>query len=170
MNSTKKTGLSLGVIFFIFSVLVMNASYANETEIKAYIKGSFQKIQQQQKDTVFIVTFWSETCAFCMEELAMFGKTLSKHPNVKLVSITTDPFLESETINNILASKKLDNAGKWVFSDDYVVSLFFDTDKSWRGELPLTYFFGRDKKLTKHLGTINQNELNNWLLEQSVDS
>ena len=148
------------------SLLLIGLASANESEIRPFVKGSFEQIRQAQTDKAVIVTFWSETCAFCMEELTMFGRLLKQYPNVELVSITTDPFLEEETVKRILSSKKLDNAEKWVFADSYVARLYFDIDKSWRGELPLTYFFDQDKKMIKHLGTINKKELTEWFNAQ----
>lgn len=153
------------VTFFLYLILLAPVS-ANDSEIKPFVKGSFEEIKQAHTGKAFIVTFWSESCAFCMEELTMFGRLLKQHPNVELVSITTDPFLEEETVKQILSSKALDNAEKWVFADSYVARLYFDIDKSWRGELPLTYFFDKNDKTLKHLGTINEKELTEWLSSQ----
>jgi len=102
-----------------------------------------------------------------MKELAMFGKLLKTYQNVEIVSITTDPFLEQQKIDDILSSKGLMNARKWVFADNYVERLYFDIDKRWRGELPLSYFFDRNNKMIKQLGAIKENELIEWLAKQN---
>ena len=154
-----------GVVLFL-SWLLIGVASANEGEIRPFVKGSFEQIKQAQTDKAVIVTFWSETCTYCMEELALFGNLLEKHPNIKIVSVTTDSFLEDEIVNQILSSKNLQNIEKWVFADNYVERIYFDIDKSWRGELPLTYFFDQDKKMVKHLGTINKKELTAWFRAQ----
>ncbi len=151
----------------ICTLVIASHCSADETKIRAFIKGSFQDIQLANQDTPYIVTFWSENCDFCMKELALFGKVLKQHPKIKLISITTDPFLEAKKIHQILASKNLVDVQKWVFADDHVERLYFDIARGWRGELPLTYFAGGDNKIVKHLGVINEKELVDWLTLQS---
>ncbi len=160
------------IILLILSLAISHIVTAKETEIKPFIKGSFQQIQLQQdnshKDKPYIITFWSETCAFCMEELELFGELLKTYPDVELVSITTDPFLNEKSITQILSSKNLQQAKKWVFSDQYAERLYFDVDKRWRGELPLTFFVDRKHKLLKHMGTINKYKLIEWFDQQKT--
>jgi len=168
-NSVLSLSKKTTKITLIFVCLLMfKPVFAIETEINPFVKGSFKQIQQNHKDKAYIVTFWSESCAFCMKELALLGKLIKIYPNVEIVSITTDPFLEEQTVNQILSSKKLQNLEKWVFADDYVERLYFNVDPAWRGELPLTYFFDRNNKMLKHMGIIKENELVSWLAEQNV--
>ncbi len=155
-------------IILLISLIISHNALANETAIKPFIKGSFNQIQQEQSSHPYIVTFWSESCAFCMKELALFGRLISRYPNINIISITTDPFLDKDTIEQILASKNLANAQKWVFADNYVERLYFDIDKSWRGELPLSYFFDKNNKMIRHLGIIKEPALIEWLAEQST--
>ncbi len=162
INSQCKQSIKLALLSL---VLIQNIG-AKESEIKHFVKGSFQQIQQERQDKPYIITFWSETCAFCMKELSMFGKLLKTYPNVEIVSITTDAFLEAKTINKILSSKELGHVQKWVFADNFVERLHFDIDKRWRGELPLTYFFDKNNKMLKHLGVVKEDELTEWFAKQ----
>lgn len=141
---------------------------ANEVEIRPFIKGSFHKIINENKDQPLIMTFWSENCAFCMKELAVFGKLLSKKQKVKLISITTDPFLDTDKIQKILSSKNLSQAEKWVFADDFVARLYFDVERSWTGNIPLTLLINQDNKISKHFGIIKERELESWLETQTA--
>ena len=154
------------VLLVLISLVFLKNVSASETEIKPFIKGSFQQIQLEHKEKPAIITFWSESCAFCMKELALFGKLIKKYPQVEIVSITTDPFLDEQKVRQVLSSKNLQNVQKWVFADDYVERLYFDVDKSWRGELPLTYFIDRENSMLKHLGVIKEEELIDWLAKQ----
>ncbi len=158
------------IILVLMNLLVIKNTFAYETEIRPFIKGSFKQIQQDHKDKPFIVTFWSETCAFCMKELALFGQLLKTYPNVEIVSISTDPFLNDEIVQQILSSKNLETAEKWVFADDFAERLYFDIHPGWRGELPLTYFFDKNNKMLRQMGMIKEKELIDWLAEQSVVS
>ena len=148
---------------FLFSTL----SHAN-SEINPFIKGSFLQIQQAHSNQATIITFWSQSCDFCMKELALLGKLLKDYPSINLVSISTDPFLKPTIVNNILSSKNLIHFQKWVFADDYVERLYFDVEKTWRGELPLTYFLNKDNTLHKKLGVIKEDKLIHWLKNQSL--
>ncbi len=152
------------------SLFISSHVYASTTEIKPFIKESFKQIQQAHKNQPTIITFWSQSCAFCMKELALFGKTLKNYQNVELVSISTDPFLDNEVVNQILSSKNLQHVQKWVFADDYVERLYFNVDPTWRGELPLTYFLDKNNNLHKRLGVIKEAELINWLNKQNIAS
>jgi thiol-disulfide isomerase/thioredoxin len=161
----KKSNISSA---FIFMILIISTQVSSDQkEIKPFKKGSFKQIQLAHTVRPYIITFWSETCAYCMKELSFLGKLLPKYPNVDIVSVTTDPFLDKETITQILSAKKLLKSDKWVFADNYAERLYFDVDKKWRGELPFTLFFDRSKKMIKHLGTINEKELVEWLTEQN---
>jgi hypothetical protein len=103
-----------------------------------------------------------------MKELALFGRILKEYPQIKLITITTDPFLEDETVQQILSSKKLQGTETWVFADNFAERLYFDINPRWRGELPLTYFFDRNNNRLKHMGVITENELVEWLTQQTI--
>ncbi len=154
-------------LFIVLLTNMTSVTSANETNVMPFRKGSFEQIEKEHSKKPYIIAFWSETCGYCMKELALLGKLLKKHPDVSLVTISTDPFLNEETLNTILASKNLQNVEKWVFADRNTARLHADVDKKWRGELPLTYFFDKHNKKLKHLGTINEKELISWFADQS---
>lgn len=129
-------------------------------------KGSFQQIQQQRSGTPYILAFWSETCAYCMQELAMFGRLLKQYPNVGLVTVTTDPFLDENTVKKILTDRDLTGTETWVFADRFAERLYYDIDPAWQGELPLTYFFDGRNTPIKHMGVVKEDELMEWLSQQ----
>lgn len=151
-------------LFFISHIPV----YA--TEIRPFTKASFKQIQQEHKNKPYIIAFWSETCDFCMKELVLFGRLMKIYPAVSLISITTNPYLEEETVNKILSTSHIENAEKWIFSDDFVERLYFSVNPRWRGELPLTYFFDKNNKMLKYLGVIKEKELISWLAKQQIFS
>lgn len=151
----------------IIATSINSVSAKEAIKIQPFIKGSFKQIQQEHKGTPYIVSFWSETCGYCMQELSLLGKLLKTYPNVKVITVSTDPFLEKETVNHILSTKNLQKMPAWVFADRYAGLLYPDVDPTWRGELPLTYFFDRNNKKVKHLGTINKQELTDWFAEQN---
>jgi len=156
------------LLISLFTVFCLNSAMANASEsaYKPFIKGSFEQIQQDNKDRPYIIAFWSVTCAYCMKELALFGELMQKYPQVKLITITTDAFLEDETVKQLLATKNLEGTETWVFADNYVERLYFDINPRWRGELPLTYFFDKKGEMLRHMGVVKEGELVEWLGEQ----
>lgn len=153
----------------LFTVFCLNSAVSNASEsaYKPFIKGSFEQIQQQNKNQPYIIAFWSVTCAYCMKELALFGQVMKQYPQVKLITITTDPFLEDESVQQLLATKNLTGIETWVFADNFAERLYYDINPRWRGELPLTYFFDKNNSMVKHMGVVKENELVEWLKEQT---
>lgn len=134
--------------------------------VKAFVKGSFAEIQTSYETQPHIIVFWGQDCAYCMKELAMMGELLPQHPKVNLVTVNTDPFLEQAFIHKKLAEFKLENTAAWGFASDYPETLYFDVDKRWRGELPLTFLIdSKGNKLKKH-GLIKQADMEEWLAMQ----
>jgi len=158
------------LLLTLFTLYCFNAAsvQAAETGFKPFVKGSFAQIQQENKEQPYIIAFWSVTCAYCMKELAMFGRLMDKYPNVKLITITTDPFLEDESVQQLLGKKNLAETETWVFADNFAERLYYDINPRWRGELPLTYFFDKNNVMLKHMGIVKEDELLEWLDAQSV--
>ncbi len=154
----------------LIAVCCLNSTdgIASESAYKPFVKGSFNQILQQNKDRPYIIAFWSVTCAYCMKELALFGQIMKEYPQVKLITITTDPFLEDESVQKLLKAKNLTGTETWVFADNFAERLYFDINPHWRGELPLTYFFDKNNAMVKHMGIVKEEELVKWLKEQSA--
>lgn len=162
------TNLKPKFIFLLFiSLITFRVGFANEQVVHHFKKGSLETINKQHKENPYIVTFWSQTCGYCMKELKMLGELLPIYPGIEIISITTDPFLKNAYIERILKSKNLSHASKWVFADQIVGRLYYDVDENWQGELPYTLFFDRQNNKIKHLGTINKRELIEWMAQQT---
>lgn len=148
-------------------LLTGSAVKAEPMSIHPFVKGSFAEIKQQHSDQPFIVIFWSESCAYCMKELAMFGRLQSQFPGVELVTVATDPFLQEETVKAVFDRSQLNVSRTWVFAEQFPEKIYFDVNKRWRGELPVTHFFSRDHQEIRHLGIIEEQELLEWLAKQT---
>ena len=66
------------------------------------------------------------------------------------------------------AQSRIDKAGlsslvQYGFADDFVERLYFEADKSWRGELPFTALIGADGALVTVTGTIDDPLIADWL-------
>ena len=159
MNKLK---MMLLVVFLFVSV----ASKAEPIVIKPFVKGTFAELKQQYSNHPFVLIFWSESCSYCMKELTMFAKLQSKHPEIPLIVVATDPFLDESQVNEMLERSGLLLQQTWVFAEQFPERIYADVNKRWRGELPVTHFFDRDNREIRHLGIVKQEALESWLAAQ----
>ena len=131
-------------------------------EVTPFVKGSFSAIQQQYEGKPFLILFWGQDCAYCMRELAVLSPILKANPNITLVTVATDPFLEEKFIRTTMGEFDLIESDHWVFADDYPERLYFDVEKRWRGELPLT-FLSDGQRLVRKSGLSKEADIAAWL-------
>lgn len=134
--------------------------------VKPFVKGSFAEIQTTYLTQPHIIMFWGQDCAYCMKELAMMGELLPVYPEVNLITVNTDPFLEQSFIQTKLAEFNLERRPAWGFASDFPETLYLDVDKRWRGELPLTVFVDAEGNRLNKRGLIKQADMEAWLRKQ----
>jgi len=154
------------LILLTILVLFINTVRA-DLSILPFSKGSFSEIKDQYNNKPFVVVFWSESCSYCMKELALFGKLYKQYPDVTIITIATDPFLDDQIVRDVLNRSGLELNQTWVFAEQFPERIYADINKRWRGELPVTHFFNRDNQETRHLGIVKEDELVEWLSAQS---
>ena len=79
-----------------------------------------------------------------------------------LVTVATDPFLDESFIRDKMAEFDLAEADNWVFANEYPEMLYFDVEKRWRGELPLTYL-SNGKDIVRKSGLLKEADIAAWL-------
>ncbi len=141
---------------------------AESPTIHPFKTGSFTAIKNQHSNTPFILIFWSESCAYCMKELKLFGSLHKQFPDIKIITVATDPFLDEKKVTHVLSLSGLNLEHTWVFAEQFPERIYFDVNKRWRGELPLTYFYDRNQHETRKVGIIDKKELLEWLTNQSA--
>jgi len=148
-------------IWLAVSLLALS-SLVQAQVVTPFVKGSFADIQQQYKGQPYLVLFWGQDCAYCMKELASLAPLLKANPEVTLVTVATDPFLDETFIREKMAEFDLEEAENWVFADEYPETLYFDVNKRWRGELPLTYL-SNGETLIRKSGLLKEADISAWL-------
>jgi len=151
---------------FIVLLFVSIASAAGPVLVRPFVKGSFAELKQQYHNRSFVLIFWSESCSYCMKELAMFAKLQAKYPDVALIVVATDPFLEESQVHEMMKRTKLSLQETWVFAEQFPERIYSDVHKRWRGELPVTHFFDKNNKEIRHLGIVKEDALESWLAAQ----
>ncbi len=158
----KRLGLLVLLLSFSLKSLAL--------EVLPFTPHTLTEIKQQYQGKPFILLFWSESCAFCMKEMAMFGRLQKRYPDLPLVTVSTDLELDEQSIHTILERQQLDVRQTWVFSGSYPEMIYRAVDKRWRGELPMTYFFDAQHQSIRHVGMVKEKELIAWLKWQAQQS
>ncbi len=148
---------------WLFLLLQMAGSSAMALDILPFTQQTLPEIKQHYQNKPFILVFWSESCTFCMKELAMFGQLQKELPDLPLVTGSTDLDLDEQSIKEILQQSGLELQKTWVFSGEYPELIYRAVDKRWRGELPVTYFFDRQHQVFRHVGMVKEDEVKAWL-------
>jgi len=157
----------MGLRALFLASLITLLGFTSDTVVKPFVKGSFSEIQQQHTGKPYLVVFWGQDCAYCMKELAMLGELLEAHPSVSIVTVATDPFLDSAFVLDKMSGFGLLQAQNWVFADEYPETLYFDVEKRWRGELPLTYL-SDGRQLIRHSGMLKDVDMSAWLAKLAL--
>lgn len=160
----KLSGL-LPVLSFVLWSFVPTSLWAAQ-DVKPFVRGSYQQIINARQGKPFIVNFWSLSCGYCMVELTMLKKMARKYPKLDLVLVSTDTPEEEKSVSAILTKKAPRRAEAWLFADSFADRLRFEIDKTWRGELPRTYFFSSNGEVTAVSGKVEQEEVEQWVKEQ----
>lgn len=137
MNTHRK----LSIFYFLLFSIQVTFSWA--TDIKGFNKNSYQQILDANKKIPFLMIMWSIDCPPCYEELRLIGDYKIINPQLKIVLISTDSFLQSEEIKQMLSENHLQDQDLWVFSDVPANQLRYSIDPSWYGELPRSYLFNQ---------------------------
>jgi thiol-disulfide isomerase/thioredoxin len=124
---------------------------------------SLSAIRETSKGKPFLLAFWSLHCAPCKEEMPMFKALKAKYPEARIVLVATDDVDEHPAVLKFLAKHQLGAVETWAFADEFAERVRFSIDKSWRGELPKTYFFDAEHKATAHTGKLELAMVESWL-------
>lgn len=135
----------------------LNLGNAQAQAIRAFEPDTFKQIVASHEGKPFVVLLWSLDCAYCAPSFAALVDAKRTH-GLEVVTIAADPVDDPETVK--LISKKLSNfkltGNAWAFGASPPEQLRYTIDPKWRGELPRSYWFGRDGKMVAHSGLISK--------------
>lgn len=146
----------------LWMAATMTLASPPQATIHPFVKGSFTQIQDRNNGKPFLLTFWSETCSYCMDELALLGRMQKIYPGHEIVIVAADPFLDESVIWQTMATHDLQLPETWVFSEHFPEIIYRDVDSRWRGELPLTFFVDAKGNKHKHMGVVSEEMLRAW--------
>ena len=158
----------LAAIFFVASLAAAQGA-ETPSELKPFVRGSWQDVLRSHAGRPTLVHFWGVTCGPCNVELPLLGQFMKDHAELDVVMISADlvPNLPGPT-RAMLEKAGLGSAENWIFSDGFVERLRFEIDPAWQGEIPRTLLIGRDGTVTTIEGSAEISDLEKWLDRQKV--
>ncbi|MGA9823477.1 MAG: TlpA disulfide reductase family protein [Methylocystis sp.] len=147
----------------IGALLALLSGAAFATEFKPYGRGSFEELRKQHAGRPIVVHFWSVTCPSCLGELPEWAKMAAERKALDIVFVNADPDKDRPRAQSRIDKAGLSGLVQYGFADDFVERLYFEADKSWRGELPFTALIGADGALVTVTGTIDDPLIADWL-------
>ncbi len=132
-------------------------------DLRPFERDSLQKIRDAHANQPFVLAFWSVYCEPCRDELATLQRFKAAHRQVAVILVATDPPEEDAAIRQAMADFDLLGIETWTFADAFVERLRHAVDPRWRGELPRTYFYDRQHRVSALSGRVDTAYLDDWL-------
>ena len=154
---------------FLFASLAAAPAAKAASELKPFVRGSWQEMLRSHAGRPTLVHFWGVTCGPCKIELPLLGQFMKDHPGLDVVMISADlvPNLP-DAARGMLDKAGLGTAENWLFSDGFVERLRFEIDPAWQGEIPRTMLIARDGTVTTIEGSAEMPDLEKWLVQQKI--
>ncbi|MBE0627499.1 MAG: TlpA family protein disulfide reductase [Burkholderiales bacterium] len=135
---------------------------ANAAGLRAFDAHSFEAIKASRAGRPFVLAFWSVYCEPCRKEMPLWERMVGEHPQIDVILVATDAPGERDLVLKFLQGNPPGAAELWAFADDYADPLRYAVDRSWRGELPRTYFFDAAHRYEARSGLPDKAWVENW--------
>ncbi len=150
----------------VAAALAILASSAFAHDLRPFDAKSVVAIRNTHVGKPFVLAFWSIRCAPCIEDMADFVALQGKYPNVPIILVATDTGADRDAAAQFLARYRLGRIETWGFADAFAERVRFAVDKTWRGELPRTYFYDAEHRADVHTGRLDRRWTDDWFARQ----
>lgn len=137
-------------------------------DFKPYGRGDFAKIINAHEGRPLILHYWSVTCPPCLAELPQWKKIVDEHKAIDVVFINTDGLEDRARAALRLEKTGLTSATHYGFADDFAEKLYFEADRTWRGEMPFTALIAPDGGLVTVTGAVDDPLITEWLEKRAT--
>jgi len=153
----------------LFASLAAVPAAETPSELRPFVRGSWQNILRSHAGRPTLVHFWGVTCGPCKVELPLLGKFMKDNAEVDVVMISADlvPNLPGAA-RAMLEKAGLGTSENWLFADGFVERLRFEIDPAWQGEIPRTLLIARDGTVTTIEGSAEIPDLEKWSAQQKA--
>jgi thiol-disulfide isomerase/thioredoxin len=123
---------------------------------------SLDTLRKTHAGQPFVLSFWALHCEPCRDEMAEWRAVKAKFPALPIALVSTDAPKDAAMIDAFFAKYPPGPVQTWVFADAFTERVRYAVDKSWRGELPKTYFFDAAHKPEVKSGKIDRAWVEAW--------
>lgn len=129
------------------------AAPALDSRIKPFGRDTLAAIERQHAGTQFWVMLWDLECSYCMKSLSHMAAAQRADPQLKVVTISTDPIQSAAEIEARLAQLGVKSEA-YAFGDAPREALQYSIDATWLGEKPRAYRYDANGKREAFSGVI----------------
>jgi len=123
------------------------------TSIKPFNRETLAAIEQQHARSPFWLVLWDLECPYCMKSLSNLAAAQRSDPQLKVVTVATDPIESADEIAARLAQLGV-SSDAYAFAAAPREALQYAIDATWLGEKPRAYHYGADGKREAMSGVI----------------
>lgn len=134
------------------------ADSTSDDAIKPFSRDTLRKIEQQHAGASFWLVLWDLECVYCMKSLANVAAVQREHPDLKIVTISTDPISAASAIRQRLVELGV-RSEAYAFAPASEEALRFAIDPAWMGEKPRAYRYAAGGTRAAISGVLSVNEL-----------
>lgn len=138
----------------VFCLLFFHAYISSAQEVLPLSNlKDLEALKESNKGKVILVNFWATWCVPCVKEFPEIVKLYKdyKKKDFKVIFISVDlPEEIDSKVKPFLRKKNVDFVSYYSNFDD-VGELINSFDKKWGGDIPATYIFNKNGKLTSIL-------------------
>lgn len=125
-------------------------------------------IRKMHSGKPFVLAFWSIYCEPCRDEMAEWNAVKNKLPALPVLLVSTDTPADAAMIAAFFVKYPPGAVQKWVFADRFTERVRYAVDKSWRGEMPKSYYFDAAHKVDIKSGKMDRAWIESWAAKQGV--
>ena len=129
------------------------AAPAPVSKVQPFGRDTLAAIERQHAGAEFWVMLWDLECSYCMKSLSHMAAAQRNDPQLKVVTISTDPIQSAAEIEARLAQLGVKSEA-YAFGDAPREALQYAIDATWLGEKPRAYRYGVDGKREAFSGVI----------------
>lgn len=157
----------LAAILSLGALIASASALGAPPGLKPFERGTWQGVLKGHAGRPTLVHFWGVTCGPCKVELPLLGRFAKDHPDIDVVTISTDlvPNLPAVT-QSMLDKAGLSSTENFVFNDGFVERLRFEIDPAWQGDIPRTMLISPEGTITTIEGSAEIADLEKWSAQQ----
>jgi len=124
-----------------------------DSRVQPFNRDTLAAIERQHARSPFWVVLWDLECPYCMKSLSHLAAAQRTDPQLKIVTISTDPMQSADEIAARLAQLGV-RSEAYAFGDAPSAALQYAIDPTWLGEKPRAYRYDASGKREAISGVI----------------